>query len=51
MYLQHEMYSFTSRSVAEPETPVPLLARGSMPAMRARFQLDVVLEHVHISHH
>ncbi|KDO25270.1 hypothetical protein SPRG_09099 [Saprolegnia parasitica CBS 223.65] len=51
MYLQHEMYSFTSRSVAEPETPVPLLARGSMAAMRARFQLDVVLEHVHISHH
>ncbi|EQC27989.1 hypothetical protein SDRG_14264 [Saprolegnia diclina VS20] len=51
MYLQHEMYTFTSRSVAEPETPVPLLARGSMAAMRARFQLDVVLEHVHISHH
>ncbi|OQR84806.1 hypothetical protein ACHHYP_12786 [Achlya hypogyna] len=56
MYMQHDLTMFTARSTLEPPppldaSPVPLLSRGSMPAMRARFQLDVVLEHVLVSHH
>ncbi|OQS07097.1 hypothetical protein THRCLA_00891 [Thraustotheca clavata] len=53
MYFQNDVvHTFSSRSLGDTmRDSSGHHLRGSVAAIRTRFQLDVVLEHVHVSHH